>query len=116
MTYFEETIGEFVTSLIEAMDVPVALSEEETGEYPYVTYENDVTPKYTKDGIATYRSATTLRVISNDFDEAESIADQIMEVFSSVPVTGYAVQFDRRERDRSAGVWTISLYYIIMQY
>lgn len=116
MKYFEETIGEFITGRISALDVDITLSEEETGEYPYVTYENDITPRFSKDGLEAYRSSTALRITSDNFDEAESIADTIMAALSEVTDGNFAVQFERRERDRSAAIWTISLYYIIMQY
>lgn len=116
MKYFEETIGEMLTSAISALGVPITLSEEETGEYPYATYENEITSRHSKDGLEAYRSGTTLKITSDSFDEAEAIADQIMEVLSDLQSGVYAAQFDRRERDRSSGVWTITLYYIIMQY
>lgn len=116
MKYFEETIGEMLTTVISALDVPITLSEEETGEYPFCTYENEVTPRYSKDGLEAYRSGTTIRVTSDSFDEAEAIADEIMATLSEDMGEHYAVQFERRERDRSSGVWTITLYYIIMQH
>lgn len=118
MRYFEENIGVMLTALLTSLDVvSVTLSEEETGEYPYLTYENDITQRQSKDGLEAYRSSTAIRIVSDDFDEAEEISDAVMEALGEYEDENriYAIMFDRAERTRSSGVWTITLYYIILQ-
>ena len=67
-----ESLRTQLVSLLTTAGVNVRLSEDETEEYPFATYEMTVTPVMNKDGVCKYVGETYIRVISDDFDEADA--------------------------------------------
>lgn len=77
-----ERIGKKLTEVI-APIVPLNLSEAETEVYPYASYEYVPEPKRTKDGIVGYRASAMVSIVSDDFDEAHGIKNDIVSAIES---------------------------------
>jgi hypothetical protein len=113
-----ESLRTQLVSLLTTAGVNVRLSEDETEEYPFATYEMTVTPVMNKDGVCKYVGETYIRVISDDFDEA----DALRAVVESAVQTGmgfgqvFSSRLINSNKDCVNGVWTLELYYSLAQY
>lgn len=72
-----EYLHEKLVDTLRAHDVNPALSEDEIDCYPYVTFELPVEYRYTKDGPYKIVGNLTIRSVSDDIDEAESLRASI---------------------------------------
>lgn len=68
-----EYLHEKLVDTLRAHGVNPALSEDEIDRYPYVTFELPVEYRYTKDGPYKIVGNLTIRSVSDDIDEAESL-------------------------------------------
>lgn len=68
-----EYLHEKLVDTLRAHGVNPALSEGEIDRYPYVTFELPVEYRYTKDGPYKIVGNLTIRSVSDDIDEAESL-------------------------------------------
>lgn len=113
-----ESLRTQLVALLTAADVDIRLSEDETEEYPFATYEMTVTPVMNKDGVYKYVGETYIRVVSDDFDEA----DALRAVVESAVQTGmgfdpvFSSRLINSNKDCVNGVWTLELYYSLAQY
>lgn len=78
-----ESLRTQLVSLLTAAGVEVRLSEDEAKEYPFATYEMTVTPVMDKDGVYKYVGETYIRVVSEDFDEADQIRADIEDAIET---------------------------------
>lgn len=72
-----EYLHEKLVDTLRAHGVNPALSEDEIDSYPYVTFELPVEYRYTKDGPYKIVGNLTIRSVSDDIDEAESLRASI---------------------------------------
>ena len=107
-----------LVSLLTTAQVDVRLSEDETKAYPFVTYEMTVNPVRDKDGVCKFTGETYIRIVSDDFDEADTIRATVEGAIEAG--MGYGVDFCSRlistDKDCVNDVWTIELYYNLAQY
>lgn len=110
-----ERIGIQFTSVVSPL-VSLFLEEAETETYPYAVYNYDVTPVETKDGVVGLSSELTCSVVSDDFDEAEAIADNIAKAVASSMRSGDFFAYHRSTGcSCEEGIWQINLTYNIKQ-
>ena len=113
-----ESLRTQLVSLLTTAHVDVRLSEDETKEYPFVTYEMTVNPVRDKDGVCKFTGETYIRIVSDDFDEADTIRATVEGAIETG--MGYGVDFCSRlistDKDCVNDVWTIELYYNLAQY
>ena len=72
-----EYLHEKLVDTLRAHGVNPALSEDEIDGYPYLTFELPVEYRYTKDGPYKIVGNLTIRSVSDDIDEAESLRASI---------------------------------------
>ncbi len=126
-----------LVSTLRAAGINPALSEDEIDSYPYVTFELPVEYRYTKDGPYKIVGNLTIRSVSDDVDEAETLQAGIMDAiatgFNGTPVDIMDVPEDPEEqptvletvyytarltdvrKDCMDGVWVIELDYTLNQ-
>ena len=113
-----ESLRTKLVSLLTTAQVDVRLSEDETKAYPFVTYEMTVNPVRDKDGVCKFTGETYIRIVSDDFDEADTIRATVEGAIEAG--MGYGVDFCSRlistDKDCVNDVWTIELYYTLAQY
>lgn len=93
---------------------PCYLAEAETDEYPFIVYQQTVTPVRSKDGEAALQSALTAVIVSDDPDEAEDVAERVAAA-ARTRMEGFAVYPDTLDRDCTNGVWEITLTWTVRQ-
>lgn len=95
----------------------LALSEAEDPNYPYAVYDMTSTPMRDKDGVYGYSGDTRIRVMSNDPDEADTLAASIQ---SAIATGMHDEAFYSRQDDYTkecvGGIWTIEMNYTLRQY
>lgn len=113
-----ENLRTYLVSLLTDAGVEVRLSEDEAKQYPFATYEMTVTPYMDKDGVYKYVGDTYVRVISEDFDEADQIRAVIEEAIEAGMGHGeaYGSRLIDSNKDCVSGVWTLELYYTLTQW
>ena len=113
-----ESLRTQLVSLLTAAGVVIRLSEDEARTYPFATYEMTVTPVMDKDGVYKYVGETYIRVVSEDFDEADQIRANIEAAIELG--MGYGAVYSSRlinsNKDCVNGVWTLELYYSLTQW
>lgn len=113
-----ENLRAQLVSLLTTAGVNVRLSEDETKDYPFVTYEMTVNPVMDKDGVYKFVGETYIRVVSEDFDEADQIRADVEAVIELG--MGYGAVYSSRlinsNKDCVSGVWTLELYYSLTQW
>ena len=113
-----ESLRTQLVSLLTAAGVEVRLSEDEAKEYPFATYEMTVTPVMDKDGVYKYVGETYIRIVSDDFAEADTIRGTVETAVENG--MGYGALFSSRlissDKDCVNGVWTLELYYSLTQW
>ena len=113
-----ESLRTQLVSLLTTAHVDVRLSEDETKEYPFVTYEMTVNPVRDKDGVCKFVGETYIRIVSDDFAEADTIRGTVETAVENG--MGYGALFSSRlissDKDCVNDVWTIELYYNLAQY
>ena len=122
---------------LKAHGINPALSEDEIDSYPYVTFELPVEYRYDKDGPYKIVGNLTIRSVSDDFDEADTLrasietaiaggfngtAENIMSVPANTneqPTVLETVYYTARltdvRKDCMDGVWVIEQDYILNQ-
>lgn len=130
-----EYLHEKLVDTLRAHGINPALSEGEIDRYPYVTFELPVEYRYTKDGPYEIVGNLTIRSVSDDIDEAESLRAGIesaiaqgfggpsnAEPADAEEVTQHEYDefvFSARitdvRKDCMDGVWVIELDYILNQ-
>jgi len=113
-----ESLRTQLVSLLTAAGVEVRLSEDEAMTYPFATYEMTVTPVMDKDGVYKYVGETYIRVVSEDFDEADQIRANIEAAIELGMGYGavYSSWLINSNKDCVNGVWTLELYYSLTQW
>jgi len=109
-----ENIGNKLNEIISPI-VPFFLSEAETSNYPFSVYTAEIQPYYNKDGIYRYRASVVINVVSNEFDEADTIANAINAAILENSTGIFSSELQSINKDCSEGIWAISLNYIINQ-
>ena len=113
-----ESLRTQLVTLLTTAKVDVRLSEDETKDYPFVTYEMTVNPVRDKDGVCKYVGETYIRIVSDDFSEADTIRETVESALATG--MGYGAQYCSRliSTDKYCvnDVWTIELYYTLAQY
>ena len=126
-----------LVSTLNAVGIHPALSEAEIDSYPYVTFELPVEYRYDKDGPYKIVGNLTIRSVSDDFDEADTlrsgIESAIVGGFDGTAVNIMSVPTDPEEtptiletvyytarltdvrKDCTDGVWVIELDYTLTQ-
>ena len=94
---------------------PCFLSEAETDEYPFIVYQQTVTPVRCKDGIAFLQSSLQAVIVSDDPDEAEDVAEEVAHA-ARTRMQGFALYPDTLDRDCTNGIWEITLTWTIRQH
>ena len=122
---------------LKAHGINPALSEDEIDSYPYVTFELPVEYRYDKDGPYKIVGNLTIRSVSDDFDEADTLRASIETAIAggfdgtavnimSVPANTneqptvletvyYTARLTDVRQDCMDGVWVIELDYILNQ-
>lgn len=113
-----ESLRTQLVSILTSANVRIRLSEDETKQYPFVTYEMTVNPVRDKDGVCKFVGDTYIRIVSDDFDEADRIRVTVEAAIEGG--MGYGQQYSSRlistDKDCVNDVWTIELYYNLAQY
>lgn len=111
----EELIGKKFAEVAETY-VPAFLSESESEDYPFLVYEQSVTPTRDKDGVYALRSELSAYIVSDNFDEADDIADNVTAAVDSAMNDGqFVTRLTSFRKDCQNGIWTITLNYTIKQ-
>ena len=113
-----ENLRTQLVSLLTDAGVEVRLSEDETKDYPFVTYEMTVNPVTDKDGVYKFVGETYIRVVSEDFDEADQIRAAVEEAVELGMGHGavYSSRLVNSNKDCVSGVWTLELDYTLTQW
>lgn len=141
-----EYLHEKLVDTLRAHGVNPALSEDEIDRYPYVTFELPVEYRYTKDGPYKIVGNLTIRSVSDDIDEAESLRSGIEsaiaqgfggpseaedpaeevevveqeateeEIVHDYDEFAFSARITDVRKDCMDGVWVIELDYILNQY
>lgn len=109
-----ERIGIRLTELIGPL-VPFYLAEAETDGYPFAVYDHAPAPVYTKDGIFRYSSEVDIVVISDKFDEALGIANDIDEALQGIG-EDFSYRLNNTASECTDGVWAINMNIQVNQY
>ena len=100
-----ESIGIKLVELITPI-IPLILSETETDQYPYCTYEM-TTQEYRDKAI---------RIVSKDFSEADSLRERVeAALFEGMNGPQYFFTLTTRDKDRVNGVWILEINCTITQ-
>ena len=111
-----ESLRTTLVSALRSAGVSLILSEAETKVYPFVTYEMTVNPIRDKDGIHGYTGLTTIRVVSDDTDEADQIRAIVEDAIeASMRNDTYSNRLTAIDKDCLDGIWTIELSYTFRQ-
>lgn len=111
----EDQIGTTVTSTVGEI-VPFYLYEAEVDTYPYATYF--YTPEFhtTKDGVYKIDTDLSLRVYSNDFDEAFDLAEDIRTaLIAGMNDTQFRTSLSTTSKECVEGIWNVQYTYRIIQ-
>ena len=122
---------------LKAHGINPALSEDEIDSYPYVTFELPVEYRYDKDGPYKSVGNLTIRSVSDDFDEADtlrasietaiaggfdgtavnimSVPDNTNEQPTVLETVYYTARLTDVRKDCMDGVWVIEQDYILNQ-
>ena len=109
----EEIIGKAFESAV-ANIAPPYLAEAETDEYPFIVYNQTVSPLLTKDGLAAFQASLTATIISDDPNNAENIANAVAYAVRT-RMTGFSTFPETLNRDCTNGVWEITLTWTVRQ-
>lgn len=71
-----------LVSVLTEAGISVLQSEAETDVYPYATFDLPVEYQYTKDGLYKIVGVLTIRVVSDDVDEADALHEDVMEAIA----------------------------------
>lgn len=97
--------------------VPFFMDEAEVDGYPYATYYQSVQPFYTKDGVYKYQSTSTIRVVSDDPEEAETLSESILSAIATSMSSGqFKAVLTSYNKGCQEGIWNKQLDYIITQF
>lgn len=107
-----------LVSILTDAGADVRLSEDEARNYPFVTYEMTVTPVLDKDGVCKYTGETYVRVVSDDFDEADAIRATVEAAIEAGMGQGsvFGSRLVNSNKDCVSDIWTLELFYILSQY
>ena len=95
----------------------LALSEDEDPNYPYAVYDMISTPMLDKDGVYGYSGDTRIRVVSNDPDEAATLAESIQgAIATGMRDEAFSYTMDDYDMGCTGGIWTIEMNYTLKQY
>lgn len=72
-----------LTSILRGAGIQVDLSEAETANYPYATFELSTETRYTKDGPYKVVGNLTIRSVSDDFEEADALRVNIQSAIAT---------------------------------
>lgn len=113
-----ESLRTTLVSILSDAGVDVRLSEDEAREFPFVTYEMTVTPVSDKDGVRKYVGDTYVRVVSDDFGEADGIRETVEAAIEEGMGRGdtYTSRLINSNKDCVSDIWTLELYYTLSQY
>ena len=111
-----ESLHTQLVSVLNAADIHPALSEDEIDSYPYVTFELPVEYAYNKDGAYKIVGNLTIRAVSDDFDQADTIRAGIEAAIGEGFTAPYSARLTDVRKDCMDGVWVIELDYILNQY
>ena len=126
-----------LVSTLTSAQISPALSEDEINSYPYVTFELPTENRYNKDGVYKIVGNLTIRSVSDDFDEADTLRSGIESAITSgfngtavnimsVPANTneqptvletvyYTARLTDVRKDCTDGIWVIELDYILNQ-
>lgn len=110
-----ESLHTKLVSVLNAAHVSPALSEDEIDSYPYVTFELPVEYRYNKDGAYKIVGNLTIRSVSDDFDQADSIRGTIETALASGFTGKYSARLTDVRKDCMDGVWVIEQDFILNQ-
>lgn len=113
-----ENLRTTLVAILTDAGVEVRLSEDETREYPFVTYEMTVTPVMDKDGVCKYVGDTFVRIVSDDFGDADAIRATVESAIEAGMGLGtvFGSRLVNSNKDCVSDIWTLELYYILSQY
>ena len=113
-----ESLRTQLVRLLTSAQVEIRLSEDETQEYPFATYEMTVEPVMDKDGVCKFIGDTYIRVVSDDFSEADALRATVEGAVETGMGHGttYSSRLISSDKDCVNGVWTLELYYTLAQY
>lgn len=111
-----ESIGTKLVELI-APIIPLILSETETDQYPYCTYEMTTQEYRDKDRrLYKIRGTVAIRIVSKDFSEADSLRERVeATLFNGMSGPQYFYTLTTRDKDRVNGVWILEINCTITQ-
>ena len=112
-----ETLRTTLEAVLSAAGVNLWLSEAETRDYPYVTYEMTVNPLRSKDGVYGSLGNTLIRVVSDNIEEAEvNLTKVVAAVEEGLSDNTYSSRLISIDKDCVDGVWTLELNYTLKQH
>ena len=111
-----EALRTGLVSALTTAGISVRLSEDEANGYPFVTYDMTVNPVRDKDGVRVYSGDTYIRVVSDDFDEADTLATSVQSAVEGMSGSVYSVRLISNDKDCVNDIWTIELNYQIKQF
>lgn len=109
----KETIGKVFESTVAGI-VPCYLSEAETEDYPFLVYDQTVTPLITKDGVCSLSSSLAAVIVAEDPNQAETIAEAVAAAVR-IGMADYGVFPQYYTRDCTNGIWEYTLTWTIRQ-
>lgn len=90
------------------------LSEAETEDFPYAVYDATYERAYAKDGVYKETGDVTIHVVSNDFDEADELSDDLQTAIATgMNSDGFTSMFVDLNKGCVEGIWTIDIRYTI---
>jgi len=95
----------------------MVLSEDEVKDYPYAVYDMTTVAQRSKDGVYAFFGDCSIRVVSDKWSEADTIATALQSAIESAFRDG-ASNFVPGDfsKECSLGIWTIEMNYTLKQY
>jgi len=111
-----ESLRDKLVSILSQV-VTLHLSEAEVEDYPYAVYDMTSNPVMDKDGVARYEGETKITLVSDDFDEIETLRPQVEQaILSGMRDSVFSSRLIDVTKECMEGIWTIELNYTLRQY
>lgn len=111
-----EQIGHTFTTIAKQF-ADVYLSEAEVETFPFICYDQTVEESRTKDGVYKLTSNLSCRIVSNNFDLADSLREQVYDAIETeMNNDQFRAVAISTSKDCQDGIWTIELTYRINQF
>lgn len=114
-----EALRTQLVAILAAANIDIRLSEDEVQGYPFVTYDMSVYPLRNKDGVYGFSGDTYIRIVSDDFEQADTIRASVESAIESgmgMTSSIFSSRLSSTDKNCVSDIWTIELNYLLKQY